>query len=135
MVVPRFPDDRLVLVRQFRHLNERESIEFPAGGIKPRQDVRGAAEAELREEAGFAAAAWREIGSFNPFNGVTDELCTVFLAEELSPCAAVPDETEEFEVLHCTKDEIRAMIADGRLWDGMSLAAWSLYLAGSTEDE
>ena len=127
MIIPRRDDGRFVLVRQYRYLNDRDSVEFPAGGIKLDQDVREAAEAELREEAGLSADGWRELGSFNPFNGVTEELCRCFLATGLSERDADPDDTEEFEVITCSDGEIRRMIATGEMWDGMSLAAWSLF--------
>ncbi len=129
MVVPVAADGRFILVRQYRYLNQRESIEFPAGGIKPGQSVIEAARAELREEAGFEAGAITEIGVFNPFNGVTDELCHVFIARDLQAVAAVPDATEEFELLRLDAADIRAASAQGLLYDGMTLAAWSLYQA------
>ncbi len=129
MIIPHRDDDRFVLVRQYRYLNDRDSVEFPAGGIKLDQDVREAAVAELREEAGLTAGRWQELGIFNPFNGVTDELCRCFLATDLTECAADPDQTEEFEILIRDANQIRGMIAEGELWDGMSLAAWSLYTA------
>ncbi|MBE0644123.1 MAG: NUDIX hydrolase [Bacteroidetes bacterium] len=127
MLVPVTADGRFVLVRQYRYLNRRVSIEFPAGGIKPGQSAEEAAHAELREEAGFEADVLVEIGQFNPFNGVTDELCHVSVATGLHAVPAVPDATEEFEILLMDEGDIRGAIADGSLWDGMTLAAWSLY--------
>ncbi len=126
MVIPLLADGRILMVRQYRYLNDRESVEFPAGGIKEGQESEAAARAELREEAGVEADVLETIGRFNPFNGVTDELCVVYVARELSPCAAHPDETEEFEVLRCEEEELRRMISDGRVWDGMTLAAWAM---------
>ena len=35
MVIPRSNDGKLVLVKQFRYLNSKVSIEFPGGGIIP----------------------------------------------------------------------------------------------------
>ncbi len=131
MLVPRLRDGRYLLVRQYRYLNRRVSIEFPAGGIKQDQAVVDAARAELREEAGVAAGTLREIGQFNPFNGVTDELCHVFAAADMTAVRAEPDVTEEFEILHLSEDSIEAAIVDGTLWDGMTLAAWSMYKAMS----
>ncbi|MCB2205154.1 NUDIX hydrolase [bacterium] len=126
MVIPEHEDGRIVLVRQYRYLNDRESVEFPAGGVKEGQGREQAARAELREEAGLEAAELQEIGQFNPFNGVTDELCSVYLARGLRACAAAPDETEEFEILTLRSEEFPAMVKDGRIWDGMTLATWSL---------
>jgi ADP-ribose pyrophosphatase len=129
MVIPVGTDGRFLLVRQYRYLNRRESIEFPAGGIKDGQSAEDAARAELREEAGAAAGVLEEIGYFNPFNGVTDELCHVFVASELVAVAAQPDVTEEFELLRLDRAELLAAAAAGTLWDGMTLAALSLYEA------
>jgi ADP-ribose pyrophosphatase len=129
MVVPVATDGRFLLVRQYRYLNRRESVEFPAGGIKAGQSAEDAARAELREEAGVTAGVLEEIGYFNPFNGVTDELCRVFVARELVTVASQPDATEEFELLQLDRAGLRAAAADGALWDGMTLAALSLFEA------
>lgn len=129
MVIPRRDDGRIVLVRQYRYLNDRESVEFPAGGIKDGAAAEDAARDELREETSLQAGRLTKLGSFNPFNGVTDELCALFLAERLATCEGTPDETEEFEILHRSPDEITAMIVAGEIWDGMTLAAWARFAA------
>lgn len=134
MLLPRQDDGDFVLVRQYRYLNDRESIEFPAGGIKQGQTAVEAAAAELREEAGLEAGELRELGRYNPFNGVTDEFCIVSLATALRPCRAQPDDTEEFEILRLGPDAIESCIADGSIWDGMSMAAWAMYRALNRED-
>jgi ADP-ribose pyrophosphatase len=134
MLLPRNDDGSFILVRQYRYLLDRESVEFPAGGVKETQSVGDAAIAELREEAAVEADMLREIGRFNPFNGVTDELCHVFLATGLRACEAMPDATEEFEILTCSENAIQQMIIDGHIWDGMSLAAWALFCSVSGKD-
>ncbi|MGA2297723.1 MAG: NUDIX hydrolase [FCB group bacterium] len=125
-VIPK-KHNTFVLIRQYRYLNRRESLEFPGGGIKPGKSDLETAIDELSEEAGYKAGSIKKIGEFNPYNGVTDEICSVFLAEGLLETKSKPDETEEFEIVELTKDEINAMIKSGEIWDGMTLAAWSLY--------
>ncbi|HOJ05530.1 MAG TPA: NUDIX hydrolase [Bacteroidota bacterium] len=127
MIVPRTEQGEFLLVRQYRHLNRRESIEFPAGGRKEGQGWEDAARAELLEEANMEAGTLQPLGSFNPFNGVTSEISRVYLASDLRAAEGTPDPTEEFELLVLNAMEINALIAAGELWDGMSLAAWSLY--------
>jgi len=68
----------------------------------------------------------REIGRFNPYNGVTNEICKVFVANDLQQAVARPDATEEFEILRCAVGEIEDMIRKNVIWDGMTLAAWTL---------
>lgn len=127
MVVPVAGDGRLLLVNQYRYLLDRESLEFPGGGVKPGQTAEAAARAELAEEAGVSARELVRLGSFDPYNGVTDELCALFLARGLVPDPhARPDETELFEVTPLTAAELEARIARGEIWDGMTLAAWCL---------
>ncbi|HSQ75757.1 MAG TPA: DNA mismatch repair protein MutT, partial [Bacteroidota bacterium] len=62
----------------------------------------------------------------NPYNGVTDEICQVYLARDLRHVGAMPDETEQFELVHLSAGEVDRRIREGRIWDGMSIAAWHL---------
>jgi ADP-ribose pyrophosphatase len=126
MVVPVLDDGRLVLVNQYRYLANRESIEFPCGSVKDGSTHEETAKHELAEETGYAAKELKKAAEFNPYNGVTDEMCSVFIARGLTPVDAHPDETEEFEKLLLTTEQIEAKIKSGNIWDGMTLAAWAL---------
>lgn len=126
-IIPRFKNGTFLLVKQYRYLNRRISLEFPGGGIKIAIGAEASAHNELAEEAGLKANSIHMLGSFNPCNGITDELCTVFLAEDFSKISVVHDESEEFEYLSVSEEEFGKLIADGQIWDGMTLAAWSLY--------
>lgn len=129
MVVPIAEDGRVVMVRQYRYLWQRESIEFPGGGIPEGIEPIVQARCELQEEAGIAADSIEYLGDFNPMNGVTDERCHVFLARNLRPAVKAEDPVEETAVLLMTAEELTARIADGTIWDGMTLAAWALVCA------
>ncbi len=126
MIIPVRGDGRILLVNQYRYLADRESLEFPCGSVKESSTCDETARHELAEETGFAAAEWTEVGSYNPYNGVTDEFCRVYIARNLSPVEAHHDETEEFELVSATPDEIDRFVREGKVWDGMSLSAWAL---------
>lgn len=126
MVVPLLDDGRLVMVKQYRYLCDRESLEFPCGGVKPDSDHFLTAHHELAEETGFEAKELKLIGEFNPYNGVTDEICRVYLARNLAGVQSKPDKTEEFEQALLTPFELDERIGSGEIWDGMTLAAWTL---------
>jgi len=53
IVVPILNDGRIVLVRQFRYLQDRSGIEFPMGGLLSGETPLQAAIRELREETGL----------------------------------------------------------------------------------
>jgi ADP-ribose pyrophosphatase len=126
MIVPVSHDGKLILVNQYRYLNAKESLEFPCGGVKDGSNYDDTATAELAEETGFAARDWMIAGEFNPYNGVTDEIARVYIAKELFPMAVKQDETEEFENVLLTGEEIEARIVSGVIWDGMTIAAWGI---------
>ena len=111
IVVPVLNDGRVVLVNQYRYLNDKESLELPCGGVKDGCTYEETAIHELEEEAGFIAHDWKLIGEFNPYNGVTDEICRVFIAKDLTEVPSKPDETEEFEKILLMPQEIDALIA------------------------
>jgi ADP-ribose pyrophosphatase len=129
LVVPILPDGRIMMVKQYRYLARRESIEFPCGAVKDGSTYDETAAHELVEETGYEAGEMAKSGLFNPYNGVTDEMCQVYIARQLRHVGAKPDETEEFEFVPMTPEEIEAMILDGTIWDGMSVAAWMLVRA------
>jgi len=126
MVIPITEEGKIILVNQFRYLGDRESLEFPCGSLEVGHDYLQTAHLELQQETGYRAGRMREVALFNPYNGITNEICRVFLANDLLPADAKPDATEEFEVLLCTPEEIEDMIRKNVIWDGMTLAAWVL---------
>lgn len=79
------PDDRLMMIHQYRHPVRRRLWELPAGLL----DVAGedpvkTAERELAEEAGLAAAEWSVLLDVVPSPGFSDESVRVYLARGLS---------------------------------------------------
>lgn len=79
------PDDRIMMIYQYRHAVGRRLWEMPAGLL----DVAGedpveAARRELREEAGLEAAEWSTLLDLVPSPGFSDEAIRVFLARGLT---------------------------------------------------
>ncbi|MFZ4622544.1 MAG: NUDIX domain-containing protein, partial [Bacteroidota bacterium] len=110
-------------------------IELPCGGVKEGKSYEEMAHIELEEETGFRSEQLKKVGEFNPYNGVTNEICEVFLATELIQSKSVPDATEEFELMFKTPGEIDAMIESNIIWDGMTIAAWGIARSRITKAE
>lgn len=126
MIIPILEDGRMILVNQYRYLCNRESLEFPCGSVKDDLSYEETATHELAEETGFQAGEMNILGEFDPYNGVTDEMCKIFIARHLAPVTAHHDETEEFEQIYLTPEEFEAKVRAGEIWDGMTLAAWAM---------
>ena len=126
MILPVDEKGKIVLVNQYRYLADRESIEFPCGSVKESSTYEETARHELAEETGYEADDISAVGEFNPYNGVTDEICRVYIARNLHPVDVPHDETEEFEILHMSPHEVDTLVSGGKMWDGMSLSAWAL---------
>jgi ADP-ribose pyrophosphatase len=130
MVIPVMGNGKVVMVKQFRYLLARESLEFPCGSVKDGSSHEVTARQELGEETGFAAGELVRIGEYNPYNGVTDEICKVYVARHLQAAGGVPDDTEEFELVNLWPSEIDRRVSDGTIWDGMTIAAWAITRGG-----
>ncbi|HBK34190.1 TPA: hypothetical protein DEP34_04075 [Candidatus Uhrbacteria bacterium] len=117
---------KILLHRQYRYIFDRESLECPAGGIKPDQTPREAATAELAEEIGVRAKILEEVGSFAVGTGLLDDVVKVFIAKDLSFMTSEKDETEEFEHMRLSPEEIDTAIFRGEMWDGVSISAWAI---------
>lgn len=127
MIVPLLENGEFLMTEQFRYLNKRSSIEFPGGGVKNEGEDLASAIEELEEETGAKAKKITYIGEFNPFNGVTDEICKVYLAEGLSFVEAMPEESEEINIVKLSCDEIVNKIKTGEIYDGMTITAFTLF--------
>lgn len=100
------PEDRVLLVRQWRHAVGEALLEIPAGTLDRDpdgsvEDHAVAAARELEEETGYRAARWRYLGSFFTAPGFTEEQMHLYLATDLSPAhegRLGPDEDERLEL-------------------------------------
>lgn len=136
-------DDRVVLVRQYRHPVRSWLWEPPAGlmDVEGEPAVVGAAR-ELAEEAGLAAAEWHELAEVMTSPGMTSERVRVFLARDLRPAPA-PDgfraEGEEAHMEHgrAPLDEVVTAILAGTVHNPLlvsgALAAWAARARGWTD--
>ncbi len=114
------------MVEQYRYLNERFSIEFPGGGVKEGENPADIAHKELIEETGFDGEI-EKVGIFNPFCGVTNEYCHVYIARNLKKSNShKPDDSEEFRIHEVSISELENKIASNVIFSGMTMASWAL---------
>ncbi|WP_347345043.1 NUDIX hydrolase [Microbacterium sp.] len=115
---------RICLIRLERYTTGG-GLEVPAGGTDG-EDPLVAAKRELREETGFTASEWTLLGTMNALNGVAIAPEHVYLARGLlrtQDGARARLEEGISDVVWVPFAEAVAMVADGRVTDGETIAA------------
>lgn len=115
--------DEIYLVRQYRYALGQELWELPAGKLEKGEDPFAAAKRELAEECGLKAEHFTDLGEFYPTVGYCSEIIYTWLATGLSPCAMHLDEDEFLTPEKLPFSEALAMVLDGRIKDGKTVAA------------
>ncbi|MBG6240227.1 ADP-ribose pyrophosphatase [Mycetocola sp. CAN_C7] len=112
-------DDRVLLIKQYRHPVRRREWEIPAGLLDIiDEDPLVAAQRELAEEADIRATDWAVLGEFYTTPGGSDEAIRIYLARGLSAADEVFERTAEeadMEVRWVALDDLVDAVLDRRL--------------------
>ncbi len=121
-------EDRIVMIRQYRHPVRRYLWEVPAG-IKDVADEPPVetARRELAEEVGLKADRWDRLLDFFATPGGSNEEVTVFLARGLSAAARSPDfvvsaEELDMEVRRIPLEDALSAVRSGRVRNSIAVA-------------
>ncbi len=123
-VVPVTDDGCVVVERQYRYPIDQVITEIPAGKLdSPDEDRLSAAQRELREETGFTADRWTDMGLYYPAAAYSDEKITMYLAQGLHKGEQHLDEGEFLNVQTVQIAELVEDILSGKITDGKTQAA------------
>jgi ADP-ribose pyrophosphatase len=131
VIVPFLPDDRIVLVRQYRYPVGDDLWELPAGTLKGREEAgrvvatetaEAAARRELLEETGYEAAQVEKIAEWHAMPGGHEQRVHLCFARGLTrgTQALEPGEVID-EVRPFAPAELEMMIARGEICDAKTL--------------
>lgn len=104
-------DDRVVLIRQYRHGIGRVDFEIPAGTSDPEDaSPEAAARRELLEETGYRGGTWSLLMTLSANPALQDNLTYTFLAEGVTAGTASPEVSEDIRVHLVSLTELEALI-------------------------
>ena len=127
VVIPVDEKGRVLLAKQYRLPASDFIWEAPAGRIDPGETPLQAAKRELKEETGLTAKTWTKLLAYYPSPGFLDEKMHVFLARDLKQGKTNFIGDERIESKWFTTREMSAMIRDGEMIDGKTIAGWLQY--------
>jgi ADP-ribose pyrophosphatase len=109
--------DRVCLLRQYRHAAGDWIWELPAGKLEPDEPPLVTAQRELIEEAGVCGEEWVSLGKLLSSPGVFNEVLHLYLATGLEPAAAQLEASEVIEVHWVAFEQACLWALDGTIAD------------------
>lgn len=129
-VVAENENGEVMLVQNYRYINDYYSWEIPAGTIPPGMDHADCIIEELGEEAGCTVDRkdLKYIGNYFPSIGSSNQIFYCYIAKNVRRMTDEIDANEIIEARWFTRQEIINMIKAGVIKDGFSLYILMRYL-------
>lgn len=126
--IPVLENQKLVLIKQYRHAIDRILIELPAGKLEPGESPRNCASRELQEEIGYKAETLVPLGGFFTTPGFCDEYIHIFAAKNLKKGRLPCDESEGIDPFEASVEKALELIGQKKIEDGKTIVALMRYL-------
>ncbi|WP_167956674.1 NUDIX hydrolase [Anaerosporobacter faecicola] len=128
-IVPVDADGNILMVRQYRNAIDRYTLEIPAGGKNPDEDMKTCAMRELEEETGYRTEHAEHLIDLYTTVAFCNEKIGIYYTTELIPSKQHLDEDEFVSIERHSLDELVEMIFQGTIEDAKTIAAIMSYKA------
>jgi 8-oxo-dGTP pyrophosphatase MutT (NUDIX family) len=122
------PGRGVLMLWRHRFITDSWGWEIPGGRIDEGETGAEAAARETLEETGWRPHGVRRLGSYFPLNGACDQRFNVFLADGAEYVGEPEDKHESERVEWVPVADVRRLIREEQIGDGLSLTAllWAL---------
>ena len=117
------PENKLLMVRQYRKSYEKVLLEIPAGKLEKDEDPMACAIRELKEETGMQAEKVESLGQMYATPGYCSEIIHLFLATGLSFGEGNPDDGEFLQLVKMPLSEAIEKIETNEISDAKTMVA------------
>jgi 8-oxo-dGTP pyrophosphatase MutT (NUDIX family) len=129
------PDRGVLLLWRHRFITDSWGWEIPAGGIEAGETPEAAATRETVEETGWRPSGLRPLLRYHPTNGLSDQTFHVFVADGAAHVGEPTDVGEAERIEWVPTSELRRLVQNGEMLDGLSLTGVCYALAFGVLDK
>ena len=117
VIIPMSPNNKIILIRQFRYAMKSEFLELPAGKLNKNETPLDCAHRELKEECGYNAGEMKFLTTIHPAIGFSNEVMNIYFATNLKKIEQFLDEDEFLELVPMELNIAMELIWEGTITD------------------
>lgn len=122
-ILPILPNNRIVLVKQYRYPVQEITYEIPAGKLSKGENPLACIRRELAEETSLRAQKIKKLISFWPTAAFSNEIIHLYVGTGLIPCDGIPDDDEQIEIAEISLKKAHLWIKQGKIKDSKTIIA------------
>ncbi len=126
VTVPIF-ENKLVLLKQYRHTNRSIEYSFPRGFGEPNISAWENVKKEIKEEIGGLTKEVSYLGKLSPDSGLTSNTVEVYSCK-LESYEKQNNHEGILDILLFTVEELKSFIKEGKIIDNFTISAFYMYL-------
>ncbi len=120
-VLPILNNGNVLLEKEYRHPFNDVLIACPAGKLDKGETFLEGAKRELEEETGYKAEKFIKIAEIYPAPAYSTEVCTLYLAKDLTLGVKHEDKDEFIETFEVSLKEFKELVDNGQIKDGKTV--------------